>query len=82
MDLEKFIEEVTQLKQEREVLAKRVVELEKENKQIKGESQQLATALEANTKETDKVKQQIDLLEENIKGAIYHLTLTNKEEKK
>jgi septal ring factor EnvC (AmiA/AmiB activator) len=70
MDLEKFMSEVTELKNERELLAKRVIELEQENKQIKGESLELAKALDANSKETEKVKDEVAILTDKIKIAI------------
>jgi hypothetical protein len=70
MDLEKFMGEVTELKNERELLAKRVIELEQENKQIKGESLELAKALDANSKETEKVKDEVAILTDKIKIAI------------
>ena len=66
MDLEKFMQEVKDLKEEREVLAKRVVELEMENKTIKKESKEIATALSSNIEEVEKLKSDITRIEELI----------------
>lgn len=75
MDIEKFLEEVKELKNERELLANRVVELEMENKTIKTESKQLAKALQDNVNETEKLKKDVSNLQDAITIAIDTLSL-------